>query len=397
MELTKTFDDFDTSAGRHAGPDHPRPAASALAAHGGRMATRLTINGKFLQGDLVSNGVHRVALNFSAELMRRAAGQIPTRLLAPAVDDTASVAALGLAPELRPSRLGGGQAWEMLALPAMTRGDLLVNFCNLAPVLHPNSVVMIHDVQTLTVPDAYPARQVAGYKMLWPAIARRARAILTVSEHSRQALAEHGIGTLDKIFVVHNGTDHILRHTPDPEIVGRLGLTGRRFALAMGGRAAYKNMRTLFRAFSDPALADVPLVLTGNATRADYEARGWTPPPGTIFAGRVDDPELRALYEAATLFLFPSETEGFGLPPVEAMHCGTATIASDGGAMPEVCGDGASILPALDAGAWAAEVQRLIDDDTARAALISRGTARAATLTWDIAGDRLWQLLEPML
>ncbi|MGR3802516.1 glycosyltransferase family 4 protein [Marinibacterium profundimaris] len=361
-------------------------------------ARRLTINGKFLQDNLVSNGVHRVALNFAAELERRASATIPTRIVAPAIgEDAGLVRDIGLAPELRPSVLGGGQAWEMLSLPALTRGDLLVNFCNLAPVLHPNSVVMIHDVQTLTVPDAYPKRQVQGYRMLWPAIARRARAILTVSEHSRQALADHGIGTLDKIFVVHNGTDHILRLAPDSDAVTRLGLQGRPFALALGALSSYKNMRTLFRAFQDPALAEVPLVITGRAGRAEYEARGWTPPPNTVFAGRVSDPALRALYEAASVFLFPSETEGFGLPPVEAMQCGTATIAADAGAMPEVCGTGARIIDPLDAEGWAHHVQHLITDTAARAELIAQGRTRAAELTWTHAGDRLWRLLEPML
>ncbi|MEM8728767.1 MAG: hypothetical protein AAGF79_02525, partial [Pseudomonadota bacterium] len=293
VHATGTQTAFGPASG--AGPVGGHRSPGRLGDQARRPARNITINGKFLQGDLIGNGVHRVALNFSAELIRRATETIPTRLMAPAVADKASVDALGLDPELRPGRWGKGQAWEMVSLPSQTRQDLLVNFCNLGPVLHPNSVVMIHDVQTLTEPDAYPARQVAGYRLLWPLIARRARAILTVSEHSRQALAAHEIAPLDRILVVHNGTDHILRHAPSRDVVARLGLGDRRFALAIGGLAKYKNMRTLFQAFSDPGLADVPLVLTGSANRADYEAKGWTPPPNTIFAGRVSDPDLRML------------------------------------------------------------------------------------------------------
>lgn len=358
---------------------------------------RITINGKFLGGSLHVGGVHRAAFNFSVELMRRAAGRADCRLLAPGVKDHATVAAAGIVPELRRGPFGGGQAWEMMALPALSRGDLLVNFCNLGPVAHSNSVVMMHDTQTLDHPDAYHWRQVAGYRALWPAIGRRARAILTVSEHSRQNLAAHGIGRLDRIFVVPNGTDHILRVTPDPAILARHGLEGRRFALTIGSDQAYKNLRTLFAAFRAPELADLPLVVVGGPGREAYEARGWTPPPQVIFAGTVSDPELRGLYDAARMFLFASQTEGFGIPPIEAMHCGTPAIAARGGALPEVCGDGARILPPLDAEAWAEAIARLWQDDATHAAWVARGHARAAKLTWKAAGDILWQRLEPLL
>ncbi|MEM8730580.1 MAG: glycosyltransferase, partial [Pseudomonadota bacterium] len=108
-------------------------------------------------------------------------------------------------------------------------------------------------------------------------------------------------------------------------------------------------------------------------------------------------PDLRALYEAATLFLFPSETEGFGLPPVEAMQCGTATVAARGGAIPEVCGTGAELVTPTHAAEWVGSIRHLLDDPQKRQTLDARGRARAAELTWTIAGDRLWRVIEPML
>ncbi|MFN3209552.1 MAG: glycosyltransferase family 4 protein [Roseovarius sp.] len=358
---------------------------------------RITINGKFLQGDLVASGVHRTALNFSSQLVQRAEGVIPTRMLAPYVSDPVTVNRFGLTPELCDGALGRGQAWEMLTLPAQTRGELLVNFCNLGPILHRNSVVMIHDAQVLTQPGSYSQRQVLGYRLLWKLIARHARAILTVSEHSRQTLAELGFAPLDRTFVVHNGTDHLLRTVPDGSVVQRLDLAGRRFALAFGSLQPHKNLATLFRAFQAPELADVPLVLIGKSGRRDYEARGWSPPRNVIFAGPVDDAELRALYSAATVFLFPSITEGFGLPPVEAMHCGTAALVSDGGAVPEVSGPGAEVLPKCDVAAWTEAISRYVEDDAERSALEARGRVRAEQLTWDQAGATLWQCLSKML
>ncbi|KAA9009421.1 glycosyltransferase family 4 protein [Histidinibacterium aquaticum] len=357
----------------------------------------ITVNGKFLGGSLTAGGVHRSALNFTSELILRSAGVADCRVVSPGVQDAEEVAAAGVVPEIRRGPLGGGQAWEMLALPAIARRDLLVNFCNLAPVLHPNSVVMIHDTQTLDHPGDYSRRQAAGYRAMWPIIGRRARAILTVSEHSRHCLADRGIGTLDKIFVVPNGTDHILRTQPTPSIIDRLSLQGRRFALTIGSTQSYKNLRTLFSAFRAPELADVPLVIVGRVTAEQFMARGWEPPPQAIFAGGVSDGELRALYEAARVFLFASETEGFGMPPVEAMQCGTAAVVARGGAMPEVCRDGAVIVPPLNADAWAAAVSAVIEDDGHTNELVARGTARAADLTWAVAGEILWSRIAPLL
>lgn len=359
---------------------------------------RITINGKFMSGSVTNGGVHRAALNFSAELCRRANGRSRCRIVAPSVLDMRSVSAMGLAPEVRRGLSGGGQPWEMLDLPALTRGDLLLNFCNLAPVLHNNSVVMIHDVQTLDFPDAYPRRQVQGYRVFWPMIGRRARAVLTVSDYSRHSIADHGIAPLDRIFVVRNGTDHILRAEPDTAVLDRLDLRGRSFAMTFGSVQSYKNVRTLFRAFEDPRLADVPLVVAGGPKRPDYEAREVAIPDNVVFAGHVSDAELRALYEGAGAFLFASLTEGFGLPPVEAMHCRTPAIVARGGALPETCGDGAAIVDRpLDPEAWAEATLRALGDSALREAMIARGTARAAELTWEKAGDTLWQRVSDML
>ncbi|MDF0601688.1 glycosyltransferase family 1 protein [Psychromarinibacter sp. C21-152] len=362
------------------------------------MSTRITINGKFMSGSVTAGGVHRAALNFSAELCRRATGQSPCRIMAPAVRDRTSVAAMGLQPELRPGwSRAGGQAWEMLVLPALARKDLLINFCNLAPVLHPNSVVMIHDVQTLAFPDAYPRRQVQGYRLFWPMIGRRARAVLTVSDYSRQSIAEHGIAPLDRIHVVRNGTDHILRAAPDAGVLDRLELRGRVFAMTFGTTQSYKNLKTLFAAFEDPRLAEIPLVVVGGPPRRDYDALGWRIPPNVIFTGHVGDGELRALYTAAGAFLFPSRTEGFGLPPVEAMHCGTPALVARGGALPETVGTGAELVDPLDPEAWAHAAERVLSDSAHRDALVARGAARAAELTWRQAGDALWDRVSALL
>ena len=123
--------------------------------------------------------------------------------------------------------------------------------------------------------------------------------------------------------------------------------------------------------------------------RAELEAAGLHPPAGAIFAGRVADDMLRALYEQALCLAFPSRTEGFGLPPVEAALCGCPAVVAPAGAIPEVCGD-AVLYAGVDApGDWAEAIARYAGDPALRAAKIAAGRARAGRFRWVEAGRGL--------
>lgn len=352
----------------------------------------IVVNGKFLGAQL--NGVHRTAAYYSRELMKRAAGKKSLRLLAPPGAEQSSDFPM-LAAEHVAGRFGRGQGWEMLTLPTAARGSLLVNFCNLAPVLHPNSVVMIHDAQTFLFPDDYTGKQAFFYRALLPLIGRRARRILTVSHFSRQSLADQGIGTLDKIEVVHNGTDHILDTPADSAILQRHGLAPGGYVLLLGSAKGYKNMRVVFDAMREPLASGLPLVVAGGPGLQAYLDKGWTPPANATFTGFVSDGELRALYEHAALFAFPSLTEGFGLPPVEAMHCGTPVVAANAGAMPEVLGK-AAILVDNDPAEYRRAIESVLGDQELSGSLRNTGLLRAGELSWSAAGDRLYSIIAPL-
>ena len=357
--------------------------------------TRITINGKFLGAGL--NGVHRTAAHYASLLIARAhdAG-CAVRLVAPrAVDHDPDFPLL--IPEVHKGCFGSGQGWEMLTLPHVARGDLLVNFCNLAPVLHGNSVVMIHDAQTYLYPSDYTGKQATAYRALLPLIGARARQVLTVSEFSRQSLARHRVGRLGKISVVHNGTDHILDTPFDDTILAQHGLEKGGYVMVVGSAKGYKNIHRVFKAMKEAAPGGLRLVVAGGPKAEAYEAQGWSAPEGTLFTGFVSDAELRALYVGAAVFAFPSQTEGFGLPPVEAMQCGTPVVAADAGAMPEVCGDGALIVDPDNTQGWRDALTRVVEDRALAADLRKRGAVRAEVLSWENAGDRLWSQIVPLL
>ena len=116
------------------------------------------------------------------------------------------------------------------------------------------------------------------------------------------------------------------------------------------------------------------------------------------FAGDLrDDEALACLYSGARLYVHPALTEGFGLPPLEAMKCGTPVLCSGGGALPETVGDAAALLPPADPERWAAEIEALLGDEARRADLVRRGLARAATFTWDKAAARTLEVYEQAL
>lgn len=354
----------------------------------------IDLNGKFLGG--VLNGVHRTAAHYCEQLIKRMAAGHEIRLLSPHASLCAEEYS-HLTPTQICGQFGRGQGWEMITLPRHARSNLLLNFCNLAPLLHNNSVVMIHDAQTFLYPEDYSGKQAAAYRHLLPWIGRRARRVLTVSEFARQTLAAHGIARLEKIDVVHNGTDHLLKVAPDRSILARLTLTPRSYVLVIGTTKGYKNIRRVFEALQGGVSGDPCLVVAGGPGADAYRKKGWNPPEHTIFTGFVSDAELQALYENAAIFVFPSLTEGFGLPPVEAMHCGTPVVAAEAGAMPEVCGNGALLVEATDPRAFRTAIEAVLQDRQLRDGLIGRGRTRAGDLTWDRAGEQLETIISGLL
>ncbi len=366
--------------------DTPTSLASRFEADQAAGAIPLMVNARFTTRPLT--GVDRVA----AETIRALARIAPTNLVGaiPNADPITPIDGMKLVR----GRLKG-HAWEQLELPRAVGGRWLYSPCNTGPVLIGRQIVVIHDAQFITIGHTYSRAFRTWYRALLPALARRARIVVTVSDFSRRELESYGIVPHGKAKVIHNGADHILRVPQDDQVLAKHALTPGGYILAIAHLAPHKNLATLIRAASKRGPGAMPLVVAGGVGNAKVFADG-TPlqAEGVRMIGRVTDAELRALYANASALAFPSRTEGFGLPPVEAMLCGCPVIASTGGALPEVCGSAALLLSPDDEQGWTDVMLRIAADDALRAELSDAGRRHAARFTWDRAASQLVQIVE---
>lgn len=355
------------------------------------------INGKFLRASMT--GVHRVAFeicNALADLVRENAPQVRGRRFEVWHSQGGRTAAQSLSLPTREVGPLDGIAWEQLTLPARQGGPVLLNFCNIGPILSGNALTMIHDVQVKLSPKSYSLPFRLWYKFVQGFLARKNLALLTVSDFSREQIAEAGLSPIERIHTIHNGADHVLRAEVDQKIFDRLRIAGESYALALSTTQDHKNIGILLEAFSRPELAEMKLVLFGSTSHADFKSAGFHIPANVLFTGRISDGELRALIEGAIALAFPSTTEGFGLPPLEAMLLGTPAVCAPCGALPEVCGEAALYADPRDPGEWARMIAGLAEDRDWRAQIAAAGRTHASNFTWRSAALRLLEILDTL-
>jgi glycosyltransferase involved in cell wall biosynthesis len=239
-------------------------------------------------------------------------------------------------------------------------------------------VVTLHDATHLALPETSSRVRAAYYKLVVGPRAKSASALITVSEFSRQEISKHlGLSPF-RLQVISNGVDPIFA-PPSPlqleDFCARRGLPMRYFA-AIGSHKPHKNLRML-----TPIADQLPLKLALLAGRGAKRDLGF--PSGTLELSPLSDPELVNFYGGATAVLVPSRYEGFGLPALEAMACGAPVIAADAGALPEITGNAAVLVPPDDVNAWKEAVLKLHRDPALRAELSERGKLRAARFTWE--------------
>ena len=269
-------------------------------------------------------------------------------------------------------------------------------------------VVTVHDLSFVRTPETLPPLKRFYLARLCAASVRRARAIIAVSRQTADDV-EHYFGVAsNKVRVIHNGVaSEFMPRLPSAQEQFRAahGLPAR-YLLYLGTLEPRKNLEMLVRAFAiwrtmaPEAAAGVKLVLAGgkgwyyDTIFKEVSSLGLS--DEVLFPGFIPPADLPDWYRGAAAFIYPSMFEGFGLPVLEAMACGTPVICSQVASLQEVTGAAALTLPPADEGAWANAMHLLCDQSAMAAELRRRGLEQAARFSWQLSAQKTIQVYNEM-
>jgi glycosyltransferase involved in cell wall biosynthesis len=340
------------------------------------------INGRFLTQRLT--GVQRYASEIVASLDEIFAenGDVASRLGLRLVLPPDTDAKLALSHiDIRHTKFGSGHAWDQFVLPRYGASGVL-SLGNFGPIAARNHIVCIHDANTFIQPESYSRAFGLAYRTLLPLIGKRASRVATVSRFSADMLVKYGICRPEKIFIAPNGHEHALRWDAKRANNPLIGALKRPYVLLLGSRAKHKNIDVILGQARGLDEAGIDVVVAG-AGSSVFAASALSDQHSNIHcAGYVDEDDLAALYEGALCLVFPSKTEGFGLPLLEAMARGCPVISSNAASLVEVGGDAAVYVDPDDGYGWKNAIVGLLRNEGLRAGMAVRGRNRAKMFSW---------------
>lgn len=264
------------------------------------------------------------------------------------------------------------------------------------------SLPVIHDLNFLHNPADIPSHHARYLNRNFPRFAKKAARIATVSEFSKQDIAQHYHIDADRIDVVYNGVSERFRPTSqaEQEATRQKWSGGSPYLIYVGAMHPRKNIVRMLEAydrFRSHHESPLRLVMVGNrqwwTDEMEAALNGMRFKEDVVFAGRVSEDDLQQLMGAAFACLYVSTFEGFGIPIIEAFQAGIPVITSNVTAMPEVAGDAALLTDPFSVDAISNAIAQLASDATLRDSLIAKGKEQATKFTWQRTSDLLWQSL----
>jgi glycosyltransferase involved in cell wall biosynthesis len=346
------------------------------------MEVKLIINARFLTQQ--TTGVQRFATEIS-RILKKQYNEIV--FVAPH-----NIIQHEVAAELNVTIVGSntGALWEQLDLPLYLKRNgtpLLVNFANTAPLLYTKQIVTIHDVAFKVNPRWFSKGFALFYNFLIPNIIKRSSAIITVSNFSKSEIIKYYKVPDNKVFVVYNG------------VIDFNGTNAKnshgKYLLCVGSIDERKNLSTLISAFNSLNQTDLKLLITGDKNsvfNVSIDGKS-TDNNNIVFTGRVSDEDLSSLYRNATMFIYPSLYEGFGIPPIEAMYFNCPTIVSDIPSLKETCGDASLYFQSIDYKDLKKKIALLINNNDLRERLIERGNINLKRFSWERSAHKVIDII----
>jgi glycosyltransferase involved in cell wall biosynthesis len=289
--------------------------------------------------------------------------------------------------------------WQQTAILRRLAPDWYVSTFLLPPIVPCRAALLVHDLSFRSHPEYFPFI-VAAYMRLLTALAiRRADRILTLSQFTMSELLRFHPDARSRALVVHPGVSKMFRPQEgarDGEVVSRLGIRPG-YILAIGNIHPRKNLQRALDAYVRlcEERSDVPpMVWAGTERWGSHALLERARAAGVSVLGYVANDDLPALYRQALMLVYPSLYEGFGLPPLEGMACGTPSICSNASSLPEAVGDAALMVEPEDSAAIAAAMARLLEDRSLRETLRQAGFQRAARFGWVRTAEQMLASLQ---
>jgi glycosyltransferase involved in cell wall biosynthesis len=268
------------------------------------------------------------------------------------------------------------------------------------------TVLTIHDLSLLLYPETHEKQLVRRARIKLPLTARKATAIITPSETVKREVCEHLGVSADKVFAIPEAARACFYPMPAPEskpICRRLGVEAE-FILFVGTVEPRKNLLTLARAFEriiGSTSSPLQLVIAGDKgwlsnDLMDY-LRDHHLRERVLFTGHLPDDDLRALYSACRVFVYPSLYEGFGLPPLEAMACGAPVVTSRIPGIMETVGDVARLISPTDVEDLARGITALLDDASEQQHRSTNGIQHAKKFSWERTARATWEVYQEVV
>lgn len=261
-----------------------------------------------------------------------------------------------------------------------------------------STVFTCHDLIPLIYAQYFSAVQRLIYRLTHALALKTARMTVAVSRTTQADLIRYFHLDPQRVIAIPEAVDDHFSPRPSEQItaVRQKHVLPEEYVLYVGSNKPHKNLARLVQAWkicrSELRTQNLKLVIAGQWDRRYLEAKRLVGGSGlnaqVFFVGPVDDADLPALYSGAMLFIFPSLYEGFGLPVLEAMACGTPVVCSNTSSLPEVVGEAGLLFDPLNPDEIAASIQRVLENPGLRVELRQRGLARAAQFTWERVAEK---------